>query len=153
MMTATNSCVAGKVGVMQQVPEKFDYDTRFEFDWDVYESGTYSYGPEGRMSSHMGKTRARYQVFFDLTLDFRFKDGREYHEKIDTQSLIRKMMGNYEIPDMTKTKQRRKVSLIVRIERDRLAMDYLVSEHIVKEKPKRQLSKRRLYPVFEKMLD
>ena len=70
---------------------------------DVVEpGGTYIYGPEGSTVRKLRGIRGGYVDFYDLTLDFKFKDGREYHEKIDIRPLIREMIKKHDIPDMIK---------------------------------------------------
>lgn len=133
-------------------PELSDYGIDFDTDWKVFESGTYVYGPEGSMVRHMSG-RMGYQSFYDLTLDFKFKDGRTYHEKIDVKSLIEKMVKNHEIHDLKADKWGGRTELQIRIKNDKLIIVYEVSERIKEENPVKVFSKRYYYPVFEKTLD
>lgn len=152
MMTATNGCAANGINEVK-VPGNYDYAILFKIDWAAFETGTYSYGPEGSTVRRLGGGRSGYELFFDLTLDFRFKDGRNFHEKIDIRPLIQELVKKHEIPDMTKTKWGGNAALIIRIEGDGLIIDYEVSEYIKKENPSRMLSKRYTYRVFEKSLN
>ena len=154
LMTTTSGCATGRMTEMKIPgnPNLNDYAIIFEIDWDVYDSGTYSYGPEGSTVRRMGGGRLGYKLFFDLTLDFKYKDGREYHEKIDIRPLIQKMVKQHQIFDLSKTKWGGMATLIVRIERDLLAIDYEVREYIRKENPKLFFSKPHLYPIFDKNL-
>ena len=155
LMTTTSGCATGRTTEMKIPgnPNLNDYAIFFEIDWDVYDSGTYSYGPEGSTVRRMGGGRLGYKLFFDLTLDFKYKDGREYHEKIDIRPLIQKMVKQHQIFDLSKTKWGGGARLIINIKADKLSIEYLIYERIKKENPKRLLSKKRFYPVFEKTLD
>jgi hypothetical protein len=152
MMTATTGCAANGIDEVK-VPGNYDYGINFKIDWKVFESGTYIYGPLGSTVRRLGGARLGYELFFDLTLDFRFKDGREYHEKIDIRPLIREMVKKHDIPDMTKTKWGGGADLIISINVDKLSMVYEVQESLWKERTKQMFYKYYRYPVFEKTLD
>lgn len=151
MMTATTGCAANGINEVK-VPGNYDYGINFKIDWKVFESGTYIYGPMGSTVRRLGGARLGYELFFDLTLDFRFKDGREYHEKIDIRPLIREMVNKYDIPDMSKTKWGGGATLIININDDKLSIVYEVHERIWKESPKQMFFNEYRYPVFEKTL-
>lgn len=152
MITATSGCAKSGMNEVK-VPGNCQYGTRFKIYWDIFESGTYSYGPEGSTVRQLGGGRSGYELFFDLTMDFRFKDGREYHEKIDIRPLIREMVKKHDIPDMTKTKWGGGAVLVIEIKNDKLSMVYEVYEYIWKENPKLLTFERNYYPVFEKTLE
>lgn len=154
LMTTTSGCATGRMTEMRIPgnPNLNDYCIHFETDWDVFETGTFSYDPSDTRKLHMS-TRCGYQDFYILKMDFKFKNGREYHEKIDMRPLIREMVEQHKIFDLTKTKWGGMATLIVRIEQDRLVIDYEVREYIREEKPKLFFSKGHLYPIFEKTLD
>lgn len=152
VMTATTGCAASGMNEVK-VPGNDDYTTRFNIDWHVFESGTYSYGPVGSTVRRLGGARSGYELFFDIILDFRFKDGREYHEKIDIRPLIQEMTRKHDIPDMTKTKWGGGAALIININDNKLSIDYEIHERIWKESPKQLLFKSYIFPVFEKTLE
>lgn len=150
-MTATSGCAGSGMSELT-VPGNNEYGTRFNIDWGVFESGTYSYGPVGSTVRRLGGGRSGYEMFFDLTLDFKFKDGREYHEEIDIRPLIQEMVKKHEIPDMTKTRWGGGATLVININDKKLSMDYEVSEYIWKESTKQMFYKNYIYPVFEKTM-
>ncbi len=154
IMTTTSGCATGRMTEMRIPgnPDLNDYAIDFEPDWDVFEAGTFSYDPRDTRKLWMGG-RLGYQDFYTLTLNFKFKDGREYHEKIDIRPLIQKMVKQHQIFDLSKTKWGGGARLIITINTNRLSIEYLIYERIKKENPKRLLSKKRFYPVFEKTLD
>lgn len=131
-------------------PELSDYATDFDIDWDVFESGTYVYGLRSSMVRRIGGIRDGYRSFYDLTLDFKFKDGRKYHEKIDVKSLIIEMVKNHEIHDLRADKWGGMTTLKIRIKSNKLIIYYVVSERIKEDNPINVFSKRYSYPVFEK---
>lgn len=154
MMMTTSGCSAN-IGSKIQIPGNpnlSDYSTHFDIDWKVFESGTYVYGPEGSAVRNISG-RGGYQSFYDLTLDLKFKDGRNYHEKVDVQSLIGEMLKKYDIHDLRADKWGGTTTLNIDIKRNKLIINYMVRERIIKENPKRYLSKKYYYPVFEKPLD
>ena len=166
LMTTTSGCATGRMTEMRIPgnPNLNDYAIVFKRERGVLESGTFSYGPEGSTIRKLGnrgrsgwklgnRGRSGYKLFFDLTLDFKYKNGRKYHEKIDIRPLIQKMVEQHKIFDLSKTRWGGYTSLIIKIEPNRLAIDYEVREYIREENPKRFFSKGHLYPVFEKTLD
>lgn len=154
LMTTTSGCATGRMTEMRIPgnPNLNDYCIHFETDWDVFETGTFSYDPSDTRKLHMS-TRCGYQDFYILKMDFKFKNGREYHEKIDMRPLIREMVEQHKIFDLSKTKWGGGARLIITINIDKLSIEYLVYKRIKKENPKRLLSKKLFYPVFEKTLD
>jgi len=158
IMTATTGCATNKMNRIKIPgnPILNDYGIRFKIDWDAFESGTYIYNPDNVIKgipNLIGGGVFGHLDFYTLILDFKFKDGREYHEKIDLKPLIRKMVQKYTIPDLSKTKWGGFATIIIRVERDRIKMDYELSEMIKKGNPIRHLSKKYFFPIFEKNLN
>lgn len=152
-MTATSGCADSGMNEIK-VPGNYDYAIQIKKDRDVVEpGGTYIYGPEGSAVHKLRGVRGGYVGFYELTLDFKCKDGREYHERIDVRPLILEMINKHDIPDMTKTKWGGNATLIIQIERDLLKLYYEVSEYIKRENPDRMLSEQHSFPVFEKKLN
>lgn len=135
-------------------PTAYSYGITFDLDWDVYDSGTFSYGPEGSTVRRMGGGRTGYELFFDLTLNFKLKDGREYHEKIDVRPLIEKMLEKYELPDLNKSKWGGMTDLRIIVQSNKLSLVYYIYENRKTENGQQELfPKRYNFPVFEKRLD
>ena len=133
-------------------PELSDYAINFDTDWKVFDSGTYVYGPKGSEARYIsGYTGHR--LFYDLTLNLKFKDGRTYHEKIKIKPLIEEMVKNHEIHDLKADKWGGMTILNITIKSEKLVISYIVSERIKEENPVKVYSKRYYYPLFEKTLD
>ena len=134
-----------------------EYGLHFQVDWKVYDSGTWIYLPRGdeRIDPHkMGNVgRSGYRSFNILTLDFKFKDGRAYHEEIDLRPLIAEMLKNNTIPDLSKTKWGGYTDVEINVHADKLSLVYVVTEYIKKENPPRRLSKDYRFPLLEKALN
>ncbi|BHH84968.1 hypothetical protein [Desulforhopalus sp. 52FAK] len=133
-------------------PNLSDYSINFHIDRGVLDSGTYIYGPEGSKARYISGYTG-HQSFYDLTLDLKFTDGREYHEKIEIKLLIEEMVKKYKIHDLSEDKWGGMTILEIRIKSDNLIISYIVSERIKEENPIRVFSKRYYYPLFEKTLD
>jgi|GEM_PF-6818702 len=130
-----------------------DYAIRFDIDWDMLTSGTYIYSSGDKRIHQLGGGRAGYTLFYPLIMDFKFKDGREYHENINIEPLIQKMVKNHKIFDLSKTKWGGFATINIKLESNRLVMNYELSEMIKKGNPPMMRSKYYRYPVFEKILD
>ncbi len=154
MTIMATGCVTVENNAMDEVkvPGCSEYAILFEIDWDSFESGTYSYGPEGSSIRRLGGGRSGYQMFFDLTLNFIFKDGREYNEQIDLRPLIDKMVKRYEIPDVRKTEWGGSGDLVVSLNANKLSIHYRVIEYEIKEDTKQIFHTINEYPVYEKIL-
>jgi hypothetical protein len=88
-----------------------------------------------------------------LALDFRFKDGREYHETIDIRPLVEKMLNKHALPDLSKSKWGGFASLKIIIQSNKLSIVYRLFEQRKTEDGQRILtSKRYDYTLFEKKL-
>lgn len=133
-------------------PNLADYGLNFNIDWNVFDSGTYIYGPEGTeptpISGYIGL-----QDFYVLILDLNFKDGRKYHEKIDIKPLIKHMVKDKNIHDLSTDKWGGRTALNVGITRNKITINYTVYEYKIEENPKRHVSKKYVYPVFERPLN
>ena len=133
-----------------------DYGITFKIDWDIFESGTYIYSPKDEIEdlpSLMGGGGSGYARFYTLILDFKFKDGREFHEEINLELLILEMVQKHNIFDLKTTKWGGFAEVNIRVKSDRLILDYNLSEMVKKEYPEMVLYKEHYYPIFEKKLD
>ena len=143
---------------------------------ELFESGKYFYSPvrtglDGeKITKYGGRDWLLGCGYFDvLTLDFKFKDGRVYHEEIDLRPLVEEMRQKYklppqmlptwhtayyykEIPIMVGWAPFAKVN--VKIMNDKLVMDYELTEDIpYPEGVVGFKTQRHYYPLFEKVLD
>ena len=149
MMTTTESARGSTLEEIA-VPGNYDYGTRFMFDWNVVDSGTYRYGVEESKTRRLGGTRLGYELFYTLWLDFKMKDGREYHEIIDMLPLIKELVKTHDIPDVSKTKWGGSATINIKITDDDLVLEYEVTERIIE--PRYKL-KNQYFPMFKKALD
>ena len=96
VMTALTACDDNTLpGGVQQ------YSINFSPDWDVFESGTYSYGSiKDREFGNTG--RGGFGYFQTLELTFSLKNGKQYQEVIELEPLIEKMVENHDLPDLRK---------------------------------------------------
>jgi len=149
MMTTTLSgfCVTEDLWV--EVPGDDEYGTQFEIDWSVFDSGTYSYGPEGSTVRQVGGGRSGYLAFYDLTLDFSFKDGRRYSEIIDVNALMRKLIKKIEVFDNRNTRWGGSATLLITIHENELMLNYRISERTLE--PDYELTYY-YYPLYKKKL-
>ncbi|MCK9171811.1 MAG: hypothetical protein M0P01_15485 [Treponema sp.] len=155
-MITTSGCANNNYEKIQVPgnPSTYDYGITFDLDWDVYDSGTYSYGPLGSEVERMGGGTTGYRLFHELTLDFKFKNGQEYQEKIDLRPLIKKMLVNHEFPDLSKSKWGGSVDIRIIVEQNRLSIVYYIYKRRRNENGQKRLSSMRYeYPLFEKNLN
>lgn len=135
-------------------PGAHSYGINFDLDWDVYDAGTFSYGQEGSTFRQMGGGRSGYELFYDLTLDFKLKDGREYYEKIDLRPLIKTMLENHELPDLSKSKWGGSAFIEIIVKTDKLSIVYYILQRRRTKDGQRVLfHKSYCFPVFEKTLN
>lgn len=158
MMTTITGCATNKMDRINVPgnPILNDYGITFEIDWDVFESGTYIYNSQDVIEDlphQMGGGRSGYMYFYTLILDFKFKDGREFHEEIDLKSLIQQMVKKHNVFDLKTTKWGGFAQVNIWVKSDRLVLDYNLSKVLKKGNPPMLYFKDYYYPVFEKILN
>ena len=88
-------------------PAKFpagvnEFGFSFEIDWDVFESGTYTFLDQ--KDRRIGGARLGNKFVTPLKLDVKLKDGRQFQETIDIEGIFKKIQKNRELPDISKSK-------------------------------------------------
>ena len=157
------------------VPGAREYAINFEIDYDIFDSGKYHYKPLNTFpdGNRMGGGRLGGGYFDVLIMDFKFKDGRAYHEEIDMRPLVEEMREKYKLPPQMLPMWHqhrlpgRQISLLVgwsifsnvnvKITRNKLLIDYQLTETVLVPVPpeigpgfKYQTKN---YPLFEKDLN
>jgi len=150
MMTTGIDGIADAQDDFVEVPGDDEYSIRFEVDWSVFDSGTFSYGPEGSTVRDIGGGRGAYGAFFNLTLDFSFKDGRRYGEVIDVKEYVRQLAATVEVFGNRDTDWNVFATLVIQIEKNELALIYRVSEQILEPDYEHR---HHYYPLYRKTLN
>lgn len=134
-------------------PTTNDYALHFRVDYKVVEQGaTYTYRYGGGSETHgLGGGRSGYGAFGELVLDFKFKDGRAFHEVINLRKLMANMLQRYKIHDLSDTDLEYGGSayLSINIDNNGIFIDYNLDKQI---SIKPYISQYYQYPLFEKVL-
>ena len=134
-------------------PTTNDYALHFIVDYKVVEQGaTYTYRYGGGSETHgLGGGRSGYGAFGELVLDFKFKDGRAFHEVINLRKLMANMLQRYKIHNLSDThlEYNGGAEVNIKIDKERIFIDYTLD----KTKSMNPLiSEYYQYPLFEKSL-
>ena len=134
-------------------PTTNDYALHFRVDYKVVEQGaTYTYRYGGGSEAHgLEGGRSGYGAFGELVLDFKFKDGRIFHEVINLKKLMADMLQRYKIQDLSDTHLEYNgcAEVNIKIDKERIFIDYTLD----KTKSMNPLiSEYYQYPLFEKSL-
>ena len=134
-------------------PTTNDYALHFRVDYKVVEQGaTYTYRYGGGSETHgLGGGRSGYGAFGELVLDFKFKDGRAFHEVINLRKLMANMLQRYKIHDLSDTDLEYGGSayLSINIDNNGIFIDYNLDKQM---SMKPYISQYYQYPLFEKVL-
>lgn len=134
-------------------PTTNDYALHFRVDYKVVEQGaTYTYRYGGGSETHgLGGGRSGYGAFGELVLDFKFKDGRAFHEVINLRKLMADMLQRYKIHDLSDTdlEYGGSVYLSINIDNNGIFIDYNLDKQM---SIKPYISQYYQYPLFEKVL-
>lgn len=107
----------------------------FVLNRDVFSQGNYKYDFEkDKITKITENGRYGYQNANELKLNFTLKDGRNIEKNIDLIPLFADLQKNANIIDLSKSKFGGYADLVIRIERDHLAIDYRLLERKKKTK-------------------
>lgn len=96
---------------------------------DIFSQGNYRYNFEKDKTMRITENgRYGYQDIGELKLNFTLKDGRNIEKNIDLIPLFTDLQKDANIIDLSKSKFGGYADLVIRIERDHLAIDYRLLE-------------------------
>ena len=129
------------------------YGWNFKVDYkNAVESGTYRVGLESNSPHGLGGGASAGTKYYTFWLDFRMKDGREYHEIIDTKILVRELREKFDVPDTRKTQWGGNALIIFYITNNELIIKYMITKYN-KKNPKIWKFEREYFPMYKKILD
>ena len=73
----------------------------FEIDWDIFESGTYSFIDV--KNRRIGGARLGYDYITPLDLKIRLKNGEEFQKSIDVPQLLANLEKQFDLPNIKKS--------------------------------------------------
>ena len=118
----------------------------FRIDWDVFESGTYTFIDQ--KNRRIGGTRLGNRYVTPLDLKIRLKNGEEFHRSIDVVKLLADLKENPNLPSIRNSKFGGRIYIEIQVG-NKLILNFLVIQY---EEKHALSSTRWKYEIFNEVL-